>query len=178
MIIFIAGIHGVGKTYLSVLTAQQLEVIHATASQLIREERGMQSWTSNKQSDDVAENQSALISAVGRIKASHQNMLLDGHFVIRGDNNTYIPIDTNVFRDLNVDAVLLLETDDEIVFDRLTARGDCSWSIEELASFADGETIHANQVSKTLEIPLYLLRSPSLSRFKDMVESILKSAVI
>ena len=41
MTIFVAGIHGVGKTFLAQPAAARLGMRYATASQLIREERGV-----------------------------------------------------------------------------------------------------------------------------------------
>jgi adenylate kinase len=57
MTIFIAGIHGVGKTYLAKQAASEMGLKYATASQLIREERGHASWDSNKRVDEVENNQ-------------------------------------------------------------------------------------------------------------------------
>jgi len=45
MTIFVAGIHGVGKTYVAKPVAQRLGLRYATASQLIREERCRETWT-------------------------------------------------------------------------------------------------------------------------------------
>ena len=64
MIVFVGGIHGVGKTYLGEPVAKTLGVRHATASQLIREERGLQSWGSDKRVSDINDNQRALVSAM------------------------------------------------------------------------------------------------------------------
>jgi adenylate kinase len=172
MIIFVAGIHGVGKTYLSVPTAQELGIKHATASQLIREERGMQSWEQNKRVSEVDENQIALISAVRRINASRQSLLLDGHFVLRGDQGIYIPIAEKVFRELKVDAVLLLEANAQVISNRLTDRGDHSWSVADLMSFATNEAAHAVNISSTLGLPLRILQTPSSAEFKDAVVSL------
>ena len=44
MVIFLAGVHGVGKTFLGKPVAESLGFKHATASDLIREELGGQSW--------------------------------------------------------------------------------------------------------------------------------------
>ncbi len=54
----------------------------------------------NKLVSEVDGNHSSLISAVGKIKARHQSLLLDGHFVLRGDQGGHIPIAEEVFREL------------------------------------------------------------------------------
>lgn len=170
-----AGIHGVGKTFLAVPAAQQLGIQHATASQLIREERGMQSWRQDKQVIEVDSNQAALVSAVERIRADGQSLLLDGHFVLRGDKGAHIPIAESVFRDLRIDAVLLLENDIEVVFTQLTGRGDHSWSVAELTSFASDEAIHAANIASVLDLPFHVLRRTNLDGFKNAVETLLGS---
>jgi adenylate kinase len=89
MTIFITGIHGVGKTYLAKPAAQQLFLVYATASQLIREERGSMTWDKNKKVDEVAENQAALVRAVNRIKSNGDTLMLDGHLVLRKSVNQH-----------------------------------------------------------------------------------------
>jgi adenylate kinase len=173
VIIFVAGIHGVGKTYLSVPIARQTGIRHATASQLIREERGMQSWGQDKRVSEVDDNQAALISSVGRIIVSGQTLLLDGHFVLRGGNGSDITIPEAVFRDLRVDAVLLVEGDVEVISRRLTARGDYSWNLDELVSLAIKEAAHALSITSALGIPLRVMKNPDLECFKNAVQEIL-----
>ncbi|PUA17322.1 ATP-binding protein [Glaciimonas sp. PCH181] len=174
MIIFVAGIHGVGKTYLAAPIAKQLGIRHATASQLIREERGGQSWGKDKQVSEVDDNQTALISAVSRLKESDPSLLLDGHFVLRGEHGVHIPIAEKVFRCLRIDAVLLLECDVEVISVRLSERGDHSWNVADLASFAIAEAAHANRVATMLGLPLQIMRTPNPAQFKEVVEALLK----
>ena len=70
MTTFIAGIHGAGKTHLAKPAAARLAMTYATASQLIRDERGRASWSMSKVVDELAENQAALVAAVSRVKAT------------------------------------------------------------------------------------------------------------
>lgn len=173
MIVFVAGIHGVGKTHLAAPLAEQLGLRHSTASQLIREERGSQSWGKDKRVSDVDGNQAALISAVTRIKAGGQSLLLDGHFVLRDENGAYMPIPESVFRALQVDAILLLECNVEVISARLMERDDHSWSVADLASLASYENSHAVRVASALGLPLRVLSAPSAAEFRGAVKSLL-----
>lgn len=173
MIIFVAGIHGVGKTFLGAPAAQQLGIRHATASQLIREERGLQSWGLDKRVSGLDENQAALISATKRLRCRGQRLLLDGHFVLRGTNGEFNEIDPQVFRDLQIGAVLLLEANIDVVIERLGVRGDTSWTSSELRTLAEREETHARRVSSALGIAFRSLHTPSKSQFGKMVEMIL-----
>lgn len=175
MIIFVAGIHGVGKTFLGAPAAQQLGIRHATASQLIREERGLQSWGADKRVSGLDENQAALISATKRLRYSGQKLLLDGHFVLRGINGEFNEIDPQVFRGLQIGAVLLLEADIDVVIERLGARGDTSWTSSELRTLAECEEMHARRVSSALGIAFRNLHAPSKSQFGEMIGMILRN---
>lgn len=173
MIIFVGGIHGAGKTYLGAPAALQLGIRHATASQLIREERGLQTWGADKRVAGIDENQAALVSATTRLRAEGQRLLLDGHFVLRETNGSFSEVDIQVFRDLQIGAVLLLETELNIVLNRLRERGDHSWSESELRLLADYEEAHARRVSSELCLPLRHLVSPTREEFVSALRVVL-----
>jgi len=172
MIVFVAGIHGVGKTFLGAPAAKQLGIRHVTASQLIREERGLQSWCADKRVSGVDENQAALISAVNRLRSINPKLLLDGHFVLRV-NGEFNEIDTQVFRDLQIGAVLLLEAELDTVIERLQARGGTSWTLSELRTLARREEAHARRVSSALGITYRNLFAPSEREFVDTVRLVI-----
>ena len=64
-VIFLAGVHGVGKGFLGTPVANSIGIVHLTASQLIREEKGQATWGIDKKTSDLDDNQLALIRAVG-----------------------------------------------------------------------------------------------------------------
>lgn len=86
MNIFVAGVHGVGKTYLASRLPSTLGLIHTSASKLIKEERAMPSWGVDKRVSDVDANQIALAAAVKRHNDAGVQLLLDGHFVLLNNN--------------------------------------------------------------------------------------------
>lgn len=173
MIIFIGGIHGVGKTYLGAPAAKSLGLRHATASQLIREERGLQSWGADKRVEGIDENQAALISATRRVRSTGERLLLDGHFVLRGPNGEFNEIKSNVFHDLQISAILLLHASVDVVSERLRARGDTSWTETELQLLAEREDTHARRIAGELGISFTYLKNPSLSEFAKAAKEIL-----
>lgn len=175
MIVFVAGIHGVGKTYLGAPAAKNLGLRHATASELISEERGLQTWGADKRVKTVEENQAALIAATRRLHLKGEKLLLDGHFVLRGANGEINEIETSVFDDLQIGAVILLDVNVNIVFERLLARGDQSWTKSELRLLAQREEVRARQVISELGIPFRYLDNPDLdgvtSSLRELVQS-------
>lgn len=173
MIIFVGGIHGVGKTFISAPVAAQLRIRHATASQLIREERGLQSWDADRRVSAIDENQTALISAITRLQTSGQTLLLDGHFVLRDTVGTLNEIALQVFKDLQIGAVVLLEAGIDVVIERLRKRGDVSWTLPDLRLLAEREITQARRVSTALGIPYKSLFEPSEMQFQNAIRELL-----
>ena len=172
MTIFLAGVHGVGKTYLAGPAASKLGVRHATASQLIKEERGLQTWGVDKNVSQVDVNQVALISAVARIKNLGKGLLLDGHLVLRMAPDKHVRLGTDIFRDLQIRAIILLEAPPEKILERLQARGDYTWNIPSIAALASDESEHAAFISKELQVPLIVLSEPPSEEFVESIKAI------
>jgi adenylate kinase len=167
--IFIAGIHGVGKTHLAKPAAERLEIKYATASQLIREERGRASWNTTKLVDEVDQNQSALVAAVRQIKIQSSRLLLDGHFVLRAAPYKHVCLPDAVFRDIDCTSVVLLTCPSQVVLERLVDRGDNSWDEVEVISFAHAEATNATFVCAAIGVPLITLDVPTATEFETVL---------
>ena len=90
MNVFVAGIHGVGKTYVAGRLPPSYGLLHTSASKLIREERALPEWNTDKRVADVDENQVALASAVARYNGKGGRLLLDGHFILLNNKAKFI----------------------------------------------------------------------------------------
>lgn len=167
MTIFVAGVHGAGKTFLARPACERLGLVHATASQLIRQERGLATWSDDKTVSEVDENQRALISAVRRISAEGRQLVLDGHFVLRRAAWTHEQLSLDVFRDLGCSAVLLIQSPVPVVMQRLVARGDTSWNEEELSRFSQEEVAHGRKIAGQLGVSFEILDSPDIGIFEE-----------
>lgn len=170
MTIFVAGVHGAGKTFATELACQRLGLVHATASQLIRQERGLVSWDATKVVADVDLNQLALLSAAKRIRNGGGTLVLDGHFVLRRAPGDHEKLSVDVFRGLECSAVLLFRCAISVLLERLQARQDMSWNAAELADFSEAEEAHGVEVAKALNIPLEALDMPSMEEVDAVLE--------
>ncbi|WP_439890053.1 ATP-binding protein [Ralstonia sp. 25C] len=173
MTLFVAGVHAVGKTFVLKPVCESLGVRHATASQLIREQRGLANWTMSRQVDDIDENQHALIAAVHRLEHEGQKIVLDGHFVLRRAVGIHEQIGLETYEQLMLHGVLLLEAESRVIADRLLRRGDDTWSQVEIEVFAQKELRHAEFICRQLNIPLFRLFSPSEAEVKETVAKLL-----
>lgn len=170
MTLFVGGVHAVGKTYTLKPVCERLGVRHATASQLIRDQRGLANWTISRQVEDIDDNQRALIAAVRRIEKSGDQFILDGHFVLRREVNVHEMVGVDTFAQLHVRGVILLEAPSQTIFQRLQRRGDMTWKIDEIQKLVQMESEHAQSVCQQLDIPLVRLHQPSESEIRGAIE--------
>lgn len=162
MTIFVGGVHGVGKTFTTKPACAKLGLLHATASKLISEERGLATWDAEKAVSEVSENQAALIAAAKRIGNSGATLVLDGHFVLRRSPGEFERLPVDVFQALDCASILLIRAPVPVLLDRLQARGDRSWRETELRDFSKAEDEHSAYVARLLRTPLQYLDSPKM----------------
>ena len=166
MVVFVAGVHGVGKTYLCERFAAQTGIMHSSASSLIKNELKSANWESNKLVSDIDSNQVALTKAVSRLTENNAKLLLDGHFVLKGSDGLLIEVDENTFKHLSLSAIILIEAPSEIIRDRLLSR-DKNPSAGDITTFLNAEKERAIYISKLLNIPLSILSQPSDQAFQE-----------
>lgn len=169
MNVFVAGIHGVGKTYLASRAAPYAGMTHTSASKLIKEERALTTWSKDKHVVDVDENQLALAAAVRRHNKLGTRLLLDGHFVLLGESDELILLGVNVFSTLSLRSVILVEEDLLTVARRIADRDQHNVSIDHMHGFMMAERGQAQKVCAVLHIPLTILVSPSPEEFAASV---------
>lgn len=171
MTVLVAGAHGAGKTFLAKPAAERLGFRYATASQLIREERGHATWTETRQVTQIDENQIALVRAVARILNGGEQLLLDGHLVLRSRPNEHQRLHESVFRSLRCRGIIILTAPIDILLSRLRARGDDTWTTDELAAFCEAENEHGAAVATQLGIAVTVLVSPSRAQFDAAIKA-------
>jgi adenylate kinase len=177
MTVFVAGVHGVGKSYLCQQYEGVFTAIHESASGLIRKERALVDWSVDKKVSDIDSNQAALCRAVERICSAGKNLLLDGHFVLIGERAEFLPIDVSVFESLSISGVVLIEAEPALILSRLAAR-DLSKSVVDVSLFVQAERLHARAVCDRLDIPLYVLHEPDFGEFSQVVSFLFESAQV
>jgi adenylate kinase len=167
--IFVAGIHGVGKTYLASKLPPTLGLIHTSAGKLISEERQSSNWDGDKRVSDVDANQLALIAAVKRYNSAGQRLLLDGHFVVLNSSGAFVRLGSEVFMALNLDGVVLLETDPHTIATRIRKRDSREVNVGHLVEFIDAERTQAQAVCDHLGISLLILKAATLDTFAEVI---------
>lgn len=173
MTVFVAGVHGVGKSYLCQQYALKYGVVHESASGLIRRERSLAEWSADKRVQSIDDNQVALRSAVKRINASGDRLLLDGHFVLINPASEFVLLNSSVFDDLDLKGVILIEAAPDVISSRLSLRDSLQSSVD-INSFLEEEQAHAQRICNIINVPLQIMFSPGFQEFSGAVSSFIK----
>ena len=171
MNIFIAGINGVGKTFLASKLPAYYGLTHTSASKLIRDEKILPNWGNDKLVGDIDSNQLALAAAVKRHNDSGTRLLIDGHFVLLDAAGNFTCIEMDVFRSLHLDAVILIEEIPNIIAERIRQRDDRVTDTKFLIDFIATERAHAHAVCKEIGVPLEVLMSASPEIFVQAIST-------
>ncbi|MEO0771275.1 MAG: ATP-binding protein [Cyanobacteria bacterium J06649_4] len=161
-IIFVAGIHGVGKTTLCSGIASKFKVRHFSASSLIKNERKEEHFR-NKQVEDVAGNQDHLVTAINKHFSTTDWYLLDGHFCLLNKNNEITQIPYSTFEGIQPSAIIVLTDKPETIYSRLASRDDVKYNLALLRSFQEQEILYADSIREKLNIPC-LISNPTESK--------------
>ena len=153
-VIFVAGVHGVGKTTYCKELSEKLQIPHFSASDIIRSQKASALEANTKEVKDAEGNQDLLIKGLEKLNLTDEEIILDGHFVlIQNDELKRLPFST--FKSLNISKVLLLHDLPEKILQRINLRDNTSkFTVELIYLMQKLEIEYAEEVSKLLNIRL------------------------
>lgn len=147
-IIFVAGVHGVGKTTYCKKKSAIDKIPHYSASELIKRYVTL----NGKNTEKIKRNQDILYFAIEELK--EEVIYLDGHFVLFNKEGNPEKIPKYIFKKLNIISIVLLYGDSKEIFIRLSERDLVSYSFEKLEKLQKVEIEYAKELSKELKILL------------------------
>jgi adenylate kinase len=164
-LVFVGGIHGVGKTSISRRLAEMLPAVHVTAGTLIRDTASsghiVTVGVGNKAVPDVDGNQELLLRGLASFRiriGAKQPLLLDGHFCLLDPSGNVTEISLDVFAAMEPAAVLLVTAEPETVRARLMQRDAASPPLDVIAQLSNREKTRAVEVVTALAIPMWSVR--------------------
>lgn len=172
-VLFVGGVHGVGKTHACISATKLLECEYYTASQLIKEERSEAIAEGGKQVKDVNGNQDLLIKSFLRRKhqSSSPLILLDGHFVLRDSFGKIQRINSDLFEILEVTRFACFYDDPKEISLRIKKR-DCISEPEFLIKeLQDAEIENAKEIARKLKIDIEVLLPSEQERWLHIVRN-------
>lgn len=149
-IIFIGGIHGVGKGTICKEIALKTDLIHITASEILK-------WNEisspdNKLVNNISSTQERLINGLKSIIKNDKSYLLDGHFCLLNSNGIPCKIDEDTFDSINPKIISIVIDDIGKIIDRLERRDNKKYDINILDELQKMEIEYAKYLSKKYSI--------------------------
>lgn len=177
-IIFVGGIHGVGKTTLCAFLSSSLHIKHYSAGNLISSYK-QEAFRSNKLTDTIPQNQNILIEAIEAILHPNKYYILDGHFCLLNMDAQVVHIPADTYFAISPIAVILLHDDASEILLRLRARDKEKYSEEQLTAFQHEEIAYSRIIAKSLDVP-YLLANPFTQQAEVMnfVTTLIKEEIM
>ena len=157
MTVFVAGIHGAGKSTVCRELARLLGASHATACDLIRANANATSEVTVgvKAVPNVDANQQQLLRGLEVNRARNSGpLLLDGHFVLLKPDSAIAEIPVTAYEAIAPVAVPLVEADAVTIHSPLLKRDKTAPPVATIADLAIRERTHAKRVCGELKIPL------------------------
>lgn len=155
-IIFVGGIHGVGKTTLCNYLTDELNIKNFSSSKLISE-LNSQRVNLDKTVDDIQGNQDVLLSAVDLFLDKDKNYILDGHFCLLDKNNGINKVPIETFKGLGLKSVIVLIDDPKNIASRINNRDSRDLNIEFIREFQEKEIEYAKYICEQLDIVCKIL---------------------
>ncbi|MEC8328152.1 MAG: ATP-binding protein [Pseudomonadota bacterium] len=153
-LIFIGGIHGVGKSTLCNKLVSELKIPHYSASELItRAKKGL--FTKSKTVENVTKNQDVLVAALDEF-VDDPYFILDGHFALFDVNHEVQLVPEETFVSIEPIALCVLTCDIKVVLERIAARDGFQHDKSAYEALSNKELANAKSIAQKLNIPVFI----------------------
>jgi adenylate kinase len=157
-VIFIGGVHGVGKTFFCKKVSEKIDFPHYSSSDLIAKQK-RELLGPDKRVADTKGNQDYLFDALESLKNNDNKYLLDGHFCLLNKDGNIVKLPIDTFSKLSPSALVILTDSSKAIAQRLYDRDNQNYSIDLLDQFQNEELNYANQISSKQNIPIYICKN-------------------
>lgn len=155
-IMFVSGVHGVGKSTLCRKLSEKFGWAHYSCSDLIKQNSDY--VESSKLVSEADKNQQALL--IGLNKLTEEVVLLDGHFCLLDKEEKVIELPFEIFDEISPYAILLVTCEEETIRQRLELRGGHVLSHSIIAELQGHEVKRSKCYSDSSSCRLLEYRSP------------------
>lgn len=169
-IIFVGGVHGVGKTTACTRAAKLLGLNCYSSGEVIQSEKAEMVLTTDKSVFDIKGNQSLLIQGLcRRCKNQDKTILLDGHFCLLKSDGAFQEISVDVFGALNLQGIVVFQDVPLAISQRLIDRDKIFLDSNVLENLQKLELAQAHLVASNLNIPIRILKAFDEREFLETI---------
>ncbi len=168
-LIFIGGIHGVGKGTICQQISKEFDYIHLSASEVLKWDEI--SILENKIVENIDLTQDRLIRNLNKIVSKDKNYILDGHFCLLNKKRIAENINEDVFIQINPKIFVIVVDNIKQIKLRLEKRDNQVYDIELLYSFQELELEYSKEISKKLNRPLLIIEKGNINQLKKILKN-------
>lgn len=153
-IIFIGGVHGVGKGTICQKIKEKLDFTHLSASEVLKWD-DFKNEKGDKRVENVSTTQQRLIENLKNIVNPQKKYLRDGHFCLLKKDNSIERVPLKVFQQINPLAVIIVKEKSEVIRERLQKRDGRTYNISQIETMQKEEIESAKDLCTHLKIQLF-----------------------
>jgi adenylate kinase len=172
-VVFVGGIHGVGKSTICQHICRELNMEYLSASDLLKWE-DLNDDAKNKKVKDISLTQNRLIAGLSNTIQKGHFYLLDGHYCLLNEKAEVVKISIDVFMQINPKALGLILGDIREIKSRLDLRDNKNYDFELLKQFQKTELEYAKELSLYLDVPLFIEDVTNELNFLNLISKISK----
>src|SRR5690625_33621 len=154
-VVFIGGVHGVGKSTICQHICRELNMEYLSASELLKW-KDINEDEKNKKVEDIPFTQNRLITGLKNILQEDKSYLLDGHYCLLNKDNEVENISLDTFKKINPITLILILGNVKEIKKRLENRDNKPYEYELLEHLQNSEFAYAKILSEVLNVPLYI----------------------
>jgi adenylate kinase len=166
-IIFIGGIHGVGKGTICKEISLNTGLTHLTASQILKWEEI--SEEDNKLVENISSTQDRLIRGLKNLIKKDKKYIIDGHFCLLNSNGIPSRIDENTFDQINPKVIAIVIDDVVKIGKRLEARDGKIYDVRDLNELQQMEIEYAKYLSVKYSTPYIEIKDGNYTQLLEII---------
>lgn len=159
--IFVGGIHGVGKTTVCKMIREYFQIDNYSASAVIANAKGA-GFGLVKKVSDIETNQDFLTRALRNMQIGSRWFLLDGHFCLIDTTSQIIRVPEMTFHQLAPKAIIVVQDTVNEIKGRLLSRDNLVYGEQFLEQFQDEELSYAVELANMMDIPYVVFQNNQL----------------
>lgn len=171
-IIFLGGIHGTGKGFVSEMLCNILPLQYLSASELIKW-REINVDAQIKTVNDISDTQERLMRALTSVCSHGQSYLLDGHYCLLNGVNKPTKVPFEVFEQINPIGLLLTVAEPKIIIQRLWERDMKIYDESLIDEMQNLEKEYVKEISTKLRVPMFIADPSDIKSLADKLEILL-----
>lgn len=172
-IVFIGGIHGVGKSTICKKACDILKIKYLSASEVLMW-KDINNDTTNKNVEDIEITQDRLIDGLKRVLNEANNYILDGHFCLFDSKGEINRVSIGTFLHIGPIAICNIVGDTEKISKRLSERDGKIYAAEKLAIMQAEETSYGKIVAEKLGVPYFEITNTESNILSNILLNIFK----